>query len=758
MSHKIAPQSTPLSFSSPSSKSFKRRSLQSPFILNDLNGDSEQETSTNLPEEEADQSIDMSYSFSTDDDSIKDNLVVHKRLNDNNNINLNQSNISSENNILASLLQSATDSPKMTHNKRFSIQSLSNFNNINGNPSLTASFRTHNRSRSTASMNYTPINAPPPPISSSLKDPHQRTPPLPENNTFQQSINSPSHSPAPQPFKFNSMIMNNSSENLSIKSQIPSSPQVLPKPSYRRGHRYKHSSVSMNMFQDNQRKASATKHNLPKKYEIPSFKEVRSMITSSQKGKLAICFIQALVVLIAYIAGFHYSNSCLSTLSHILFYDVISNLSSIIVQIMSNFEVWRNSSLKYPFGLGRIEVLFSFALSVSLLFVGLDLFSHIVEELLMQSLVSNEEDLHIEHHNHLHGNIENTTHQLHPVLYEFFILAIIFITILTSHVVNTTTALNSGKKTNNDIKDKENSTPIYSPNMAPNAKRLSSITLKEPMREGLINRFESFLKSKIGFKPNLFHSSTTNLSLIYGCYSLYYPFAQGILQLHSVGNFLSSKDSFKHNHEDESLERKELEATAIETTEWINQISTVVMAILVSIVAWRLIWRLGNILLLTSPSIDIKKTKDNNNEIRIDDIKNNNDVEGLIESNIRQLEVFKNSYTIQEIKIARVNTRVYIVIIRIKMPGASDDEEAKFRFYGMRIVRGLMYQCVKGQLKKGKENNIGNKDDLQNTENVEEERKKSLIDLLNLSTSLEDVEGMDNSGDQFEITIDISRL
>ena len=44
--------------------------------------------------------------------------------------------------------------------------------------------------------------------------------------------------------------------------------------------------------------------------------------------------------------------------------------------MLGNFEVWKRSSIRHPFGLERAEVLAGFALSVFLLFGGFDLVSH----------------------------------------------------------------------------------------------------------------------------------------------------------------------------------------------------------------------------------------------------------------------------------------------------------------------------------------------------------------------------------------------
>lgn len=663
--------STPIMPSfSPKAGSYKRRSLQSPFILNDFlesDDDHKQTKVTNKEGEEEEEETNESFIF-TQPPIIPDVIIT----------NLKQQ--SSQDPGFGSL--NADTSPYKT------------------NKMLPLSGRSHKRTTSTASITYTP------PV----------MPVLPPN-----SLASSPQKPI-QPFKFTSMSMNNNSSESLVNtegSQAVPGQQVLPKANYRRGHRYKHSSVSMNMFQDPIRLASMTQPKLPEKYPIPTTTEVINMTSPSQKKKMLACLIQACFVLAAYFFGFKYTNSCLSTLAHILFYDVVSNISYMSVQLMSNFEVWKLSSLQYPFGLGRIEVLLGFALSVSLLFVGLDLISHIAEELLVSSFLG-VDGAHFHQHDH-NGSSSNSEHEviMNPIGYELFVLGCIFVTIFTSHFINY-------------APEKE----IPSRTKA-NVKRISSITLNEPLRETPWDR----VKGKLGFRTNLLYSSTTGLSIIYGIYCLYYPFAQGLFQLHSIGRLLHQ---FGVVSEKISEERNEVDLhdhidDAIAVTEWINHCSTIIMAILVTYVAWKLIWKLGNILLLASPSINSDRSLIN--------------IESLIESNVSHLDVYKNSYTIEEVKVAKLNTRIYVVIMKVKMPGASDDDESKFRFYAMRIIRGLMYQAVKGglQSKEPVEQTLDDKE-------LHEANRRSLIDLLNLSTSIEDIEGIDKSGDQFEITIDINRL
>lgn len=648
---------------SPNASSYKRRSLQSPFILQDLVDSDDDRKQTQEDNDEEEELIDTSFTFEKPivPDISKGNL----------------DRTSSE----PKYPSLNTDSPPHVKNKRLSLHE-----------------RSHKRNTSIASMTYTPPVMPILPPSSSNLSPQQPV----------------------QPFKFTPMNMNNnSSESLLIPEGAPAVPgqQILPKANYRRGHRYKHSSVSMNMFQDPVRLASLSKPKLPEKYPIPTAREVIGTITTSQKKKLIVCFIQSAFVLLSYIFGFRYSNSCLSTFAHILFYDVVSNLSYMSVQVMSNFPVWKLSSLQYPFGLGRIEVLLGFGLSVSLLFVGLDLMSHIAEELLISSFLGLKGAHSYQHES---GETDTTEAMMNPIGFELFILACIGITIFTSHYIIETSA----------TKEPEVLTK-------PNVKRISSITLNEPLRENLWDR----IRGKVGMKTNLLYSSTTGLSLIYGLYCLYYPFAQGLFKLHSVGKILHKLGVVSGDLADEhdSSDQHAHIDDAFEATEWINHGSTVVMAIIVSVVAWKLIWRLGNILLLASPSINFKE--------------NSTHLESMISTHVSQIDVYKNSYTIEEVKVARLNTRVYVVIMKVNMPGASDDDESKFRFYAMRIVRGLMYQAVKG----GLEDRDVLKTKLDEKE-AQEENRRSLIDLLNLSTSIEDFEGLDKSGDQFEITIDIDRL
>jgi divalent metal cation (Fe/Co/Zn/Cd) transporter len=66
----------------------------------------------------------------------------------------------------------------------------------------------------------------------------------------------------------------------------------------------------------------------------------------------------------------------MTALSHLVFFDVGSAAVCVAVDVLGNFEVWRRSTIRHPFGLQRAEVLAGFAMSVFLVFGGFDLISH----------------------------------------------------------------------------------------------------------------------------------------------------------------------------------------------------------------------------------------------------------------------------------------------------------------------------------------------------------------------------------------------
>lgn len=139
----------------------------------------------------------------------------------------------------------------------------------------------------------------------------------------------------------------------------------------RRGHKYKHSSVSHQIFLEPPPRAPLQ---LPASLPIPTFKEYRSSITREQRLRLAWCFCHLSVAgLVQWTA---HESLALTVLSRLIFYDALGAFLCVGVDVGSNFEVWKRSTIRHPFGFERSEVIAGLGMSVGLLFMGLDLISH----------------------------------------------------------------------------------------------------------------------------------------------------------------------------------------------------------------------------------------------------------------------------------------------------------------------------------------------------------------------------------------------
>lgn len=208
--------------------------------------------------------------------------------------------------------------------------------------------------------------------------------------------------------------------------------------SHRKGHRYKHSSVSMNLFQEPKQRAPLR---INVSYPIPDFTEFMGSCTREQKLKVVWASLHLVYSLFIFLTGFTYSLHSFSTLSHLIFYDAFGCIITVLTDIMNNFDVYTKSSIKFPFGLGRMQVLFGFALSVSLIFVGCDLGSHFVEELVMGFFAEEQHD-HASGHNH-HNTGSDL--QISVLFYEITVIMTIVVTTVSSRITATMTNTTSLK-------------------------------------------------------------------------------------------------------------------------------------------------------------------------------------------------------------------------------------------------------------------------------------------------------------------------
>ena len=162
----------------------------------------------------------------------------------------------------------------------------------------------------------------------------------------------------------------------------------------RRGHRYKHSSISAQIFLEPPPRAPLQ---LPASLPIPTFKEFRTSMSREQRSRGLWCFCHLFVA--GYVQWSAHGSQALTALSHLLFFDALSAFLCVAVDVGGNFEVWKRSSIRTPFGLERSEVLAGLAMSIVLMVMGLDLISHGLTHAL------ENKGGHTPHHSHHHERV-----------------------------------------------------------------------------------------------------------------------------------------------------------------------------------------------------------------------------------------------------------------------------------------------------------------------------------------------------------------
>ncbi|KAL4754935.1 hypothetical protein BDW72DRAFT_164700 [Aspergillus terricola var. indicus] len=187
---------------------------------------------------------------------------------------------------------------------------------------------------------------------------------------------------SPGPFNFQTTTM---AKSPVVKSNI----------GQRRGHKYKHSSISHQIFLEPPPRAPLA---LPNSLPIPTLKECRASMSVDQKRRFwwSVCH----MFVAAYTLWSAHGSLAMTALSHLILFDSLGALLCVVVDVLGNFEVWKRSSIRHPFGLERAEVLAGFAMCVLLLFMGLDLISHNLQHFL-------ESSGHEPHHEHAHERVSS---------------------------------------------------------------------------------------------------------------------------------------------------------------------------------------------------------------------------------------------------------------------------------------------------------------------------------------------------------------
>ncbi|KAI7706839.1 cation efflux family protein family, partial [Hortaea werneckii] len=156
----------------------------------------------------------------------------------------------------------------------------------------------------------------------------------------------------------------------------------------RKGHKYKHSSIhASHMDSIFQPPVPRTPLSVPSSLPMPTRKEAWWSMTTHQTLRLAWCACHFAVSAYVQFAGS--GSLAMTALSRLLLFDAAGATVCVAVDVMGNFEVWKRSSIKHPFGLERADVLAGFGMAVFIAFMGLDIISHGVQHSL-ENLGSHE--------------------------------------------------------------------------------------------------------------------------------------------------------------------------------------------------------------------------------------------------------------------------------------------------------------------------------------------------------------------------------
>lgn len=71
-------------------------------------------------------------------------------------------------------------------------------------------------------------------------------------------------------------------------------------------------------------------------------------MTTDQRARLAWCACHFFIA--AYVQWSAHGSLAMTALSRLLFFDAAGAVTCVIVDMMGNFEVWKRSSIKHPFG------------------------------------------------------------------------------------------------------------------------------------------------------------------------------------------------------------------------------------------------------------------------------------------------------------------------------------------------------------------------------------------------------------------------
>lgn len=206
-----------------------------------------------------------------------------------------------------------------------------------------------------------------------------------KNNSHMQLLSQPN------PFNFTSTYATSSKPGI-LSTSNPA------RASQRRGHHYKHSSVSMNYFLEPELYVPLS---IPVSLAVPTLREYYQSITQPQLYRILWCALRMVLAILVYSIGSPVHSA--ASLAHLLAYETVVSTSAACVSVLTNFEVWHKSTLRFPFALKRVEVLVAFGLSAVLLFIGCDIVSHSLQALATGH--KNHQNQAVNHHLAVHSGL-----------------------------------------------------------------------------------------------------------------------------------------------------------------------------------------------------------------------------------------------------------------------------------------------------------------------------------------------------------------
>ncbi|KAG5513688.1 hypothetical protein PMAC_000726 [Pneumocystis sp. 'macacae'] len=120
-----------------------------------------------------------------------------------------------------------------------------------------------------------------------------------------------------------------------------------------------------------------TLHFNPTSLFVPTITDLLKSMSRNQKFNLFLGLFHFIIGCLIW--NFEHAPVSSTTLGSIIMYDAISMIFMFFLNVYSNFEIWYTNTIKYPFGLKRVDVLGKFSIAVFLLYMTMNSFKKIIE-------------------------------------------------------------------------------------------------------------------------------------------------------------------------------------------------------------------------------------------------------------------------------------------------------------------------------------------------------------------------------------------